>query len=137
MKSGTRAMSARNVSLNGGSESASRTPLASGNRSSRVHRSEDMGRNDTIRGPEDPMQRMVRSIFIALIGFSMVSTAHPAVTASKEKLISELLALTHADRTPDAVLDILGGRLGLPPVTGAQGKVNQIEIYDRYFAEQD
>ena len=83
------------------------------------------------------MQRMVRSIFIALIGFSMVSTAHPAVTASKEKLIRELLALTHADTTPDAVLDILGGRLGLPPLTGAQGKANQIEIYDRYFAEQD
>src|SRR5438045_9767408 len=116
MKRGTRAMSARNVSLNGGSERASRIPLASGNRSSLVHRSEDMGHNDTIRGPEDPMQRMVRSIFIALIGVSMVSIAHPAVTASIAKLISELLALAHADRTTAAGPAILGARLGLPPV---------------------
>ena len=47
------------------------------------------------------MRRTLRSIFIFLIAFSTLCTADAAVTASKEKLIREVLVLTHAQTAPD------------------------------------
>ena len=84
------------------------------------------------------MPRMLRSITTFLIAFSAVLTAQGAPAgASKEKLIRQLLTLTRAHTTPDALLDLLGGRLGLPPVSAAQAESEQIDIYNRHFTEED
>lgn len=85
------------------------------------------------------MQRMIRTIAIGLCLAGATSLANAAVEPSKEKLIRELLTVTGArNGTADVLLDILGGRLGLPPQENRPASdASQIELYDRYFAESE
>jgi Uncharacterized protein conserved in bacteria (DUF2059)/Type II secretion system (T2SS), protein G len=89
-------------------------------------------------------------LLTALLIASTASAAEPNIYPKKQKLIRELLELTDAPKgAADAIIDILGGRLGLPIAPEeARGEVRegkqvaaiaeetQMEIYDRYFTEK-
>jgi hypothetical protein len=99
------------------------------------------------------MQWTTRNLIILLTALLIASTAAAAeqkISPKKQKLIRELLELTDApEGAADAIIDILGGRLGLPIAPEeARGEVRegkqvaaiaeetQMEIYDRYFTEK-
>ncbi len=95
------------------------------------------------------MRRIHSAIFIITLLVS--SNGFGAeIAASKAALIRELLKVTDAkEGTADAFIDILGGRLGLPmapertrgevresPEMAEMAEETQLEVYDRYFTEQ-
>src|SRR3989475_10366199 len=88
-----------------------------------------------------------------MVGLLVSSTAfgvEQKIAASKAALIREFLKVTDAkEGTADAFIDILGGRLGLPmapertrgevresPEMAEMAEETQVEVYDRYFTEQ-
>lgn len=96
------------------------------------------------------ISRAALSLAVILLMSLGASAAERKISAAKKKLIRELLRVTEAQEgTADAIIDILGGRLGLPLATEVQrGEVReseqvaeiveetQLELYDRYFTEK-
>jgi Type II secretion system (T2SS), protein G/Uncharacterized protein conserved in bacteria (DUF2059) len=97
------------------------------------------------------MKRAVLPLLIAfLIGSDAALAADRTIPAAKKKLIEQLLELTRAQEgTADAILDILGGRLGIPlPPEEMRGEAREGEemgkfaeetqaaVYDRYFTQK-
>ena len=97
------------------------------------------------------MRRIHPAIFIiTLLASSNAFGAEREIAASKAALIREFLKVTDAkEATADAFIDILGGRLGLPmapertrgevresPEMAEMAEETQLEVYDRYFTEQ-
>jgi hypothetical protein len=89
-------------------------------------------------------------LLIVLLIASSAAAAQRQIAPAKKKLIRELLEVTDApEGAADAIIDILGGRLGLPIAKEEQrGEVRegkqvaviaeetQLEVYDRYFTEK-
>ena len=89
-------------------------------------------------------------LFAVLMGSDAAIAADRAIPAAKRKLIDQLLEFTQAQEgTADAILDILGGRLGLPLPTeemrgearegeemGKYAEETQAVLYDRYFTQK-
>jgi hypothetical protein len=99
------------------------------------------------------MPRIIRNVLLLLMASLVATTtiaAERKISPAKKKLIRELLEVTDApEGAADAIIDILGGRLGLPIATEEQrGEVRegkqvaaiaeetQLELYDRYFTEK-
>lgn len=99
------------------------------------------------------MQRIARKLLFLLAALLIASTTPAAerqISPKKQKLIRELLELTDApEGAADAIIDILGGRLGLPLASEeARGETRegkqvaviaeetQMEVYDRHFTEK-
>ncbi len=93
--------------------------------------------------------RIVSFLIITLVVSSSAIASERKISDSKAKLIRELLEVTDAkEGTADAIIDILGGRLGLPlpseevreefrenPRSTEITEETQLELYDRYFTE--
>src|SRR5262249_38837211 len=89
---------------------------------------------------------LVLAMFLGMTATSAEKTIAPA----KLKLIKEFLEVTEADGgTADAIVDIIGGRLGIPlPSEEMRGETREdpsnaevaektlIPIYDRYFTQR-
>jgi hypothetical protein len=96
------------------------------------------------------MKRMICAVLLALMPVLTAAVAGPRIPAAKKKLILQLFDVTDAkDNTADAIIDILGGRLGVPPIPEKQRvemregeeiqqvtEQTQMEVYDRYFSEK-
>jgi hypothetical protein len=100
------------------------------------------------------MKRVVCAVLLALMPVLTAAAAEPRIPAAKKKLILQLFDVTDAkDNTADAIIDILGGRLGVPPISeeqrramreeGEEGEamqqiteLTQMAVYDRYFSEK-
>ncbi len=89
-------------------------------------------------------------LLVVLLVASSAGAAQRQISPAKKKLIRQLLEVTDAQEgTADAIIDILGGRLGLPIASEEQrGEVRegkqvaaiaeetQISVYDRHFTEK-
>lgn len=97
------------------------------------------------------MKRVICAALLALTPVLTVAAAERKIPAAKKKLILQLFEVTDAKGgTTDTIIDILGGRLGVPPIPEEQrrevreeGKEmqeiteqTQMAIYDRYFTEK-
>src|SRR5437899_11183896 len=97
------------------------------------------------------MKRIVGAALLALTPMLTVAAAEGKIPAAKKNLILQLFEVTEAkDGTADAIIDILGGRLGVPPIpedsrreVRGEGQEmqeiteqTQMAIYDRYFTEK-
>ena len=100
------------------------------------------------------MNRVICAMLLALMPVLTAAAAEPGIPAAKKKLIRQLFEVTDAkDNTTDAIIDILGGRLGVPPISEEQRRAmreegeegeemqeiaeqTQMAVYDRYFSEK-
>jgi hypothetical protein len=97
------------------------------------------------------MKRVICAVLLALMPVLTAAAAERKIPAAKQKLILQLFEVTDAnDNTTDAIIDILGGRLGVPPIPEEQRaemreegetmqqitEQTQMAIYDRYFSEK-
>ncbi|PYQ31437.1 MAG: hypothetical protein DMF57_14710 [Acidobacteria bacterium] len=97
------------------------------------------------------MNRVIYAVLLALMPVLTAAAAEPRIPAAKKKLILKLFEVTDAkDNTTDAIIDILGGRLGVPPIPEDQRaemreegeemqqvtEQTQMAVYDRYFTEK-
>jgi uncharacterized protein len=89
-------------------------------------------------------------LVLAILIGTVATAAEKKIPAAKQRLIKELLEVTEANEgTADAIVDILGGRLGVPlPTEEMRGETREdpsnaqvaektlVPIYDRYFTQR-